>query len=117
MKVDQICGQCFRVKPCGCVDAARKERNRTRSKEKGYKTARWQRLRTAVLLRDGHRCRRCRSDVDLTVDVINGIDHRKARPSDCQTLCRRCHGIKDGAQGVASVNHKRRRRQQWQSQR
>jgi 5-methylcytosine-specific restriction enzyme A len=49
-------------------------------------------MRAAVLLRDGARCRRCQTAVNLEVDhVIPLSKGGKAEESNLQTLCRRCN--------------------------
>jgi len=49
-------------------------------------------LRAQVLLRDGARCRRCRTAVNLEVDHIIPVSKGgKAEESNLQTLCRRCN--------------------------
>jgi len=62
----------------------------------GYYTAAWQRLRKAVLERDGHRCQRCgkpANSVHLRPELR--ADHRLATEADCTTLCASCHGTID----------------------
>lgn len=51
--------------------------------------------RTAVLDRDSYRCCHCGTSQDLTVDHINR-DRKDNNLSNLQTLCRPCHGRKDG---------------------
>lgn len=63
-----------------------------------YKTARWQRLRMSVLIRDLFTCQRCwRIEADTSQLVA---DHRRAHRGDealfwdqlnLQCLCKRCH--------------------------
>lgn len=66
-----------------------------------YKTARWQRLRQQVFLRDLYQCRRCpRIEANTSLLVCDHIrphrgDERKFwDPGNLQTLCKPCH---DGA--------------------
>jgi hypothetical protein len=48
--------------------------------------------RTAVLLRDGERCRRCRTTVNLEIDHIVPVSKGGiTEESNLQTLCRRCN--------------------------
>jgi hypothetical protein len=50
------------------------------------------RIRAAVLLRDGARCRRCRTALYLEVDHIIPVSKGgKTEESNLQTLCRRCN--------------------------
>jgi 5-methylcytosine-specific restriction enzyme A len=49
-------------------------------------------VRAMVLLRDGARCRRCRTAVRLEVDHIIPVSKgEKTEESNLQTLCRRCN--------------------------
>ena len=49
-------------------------------------------MRAEVLLRDGARCRRCRTAVNLEVDHIIPVSKGgKTEESNLQTLCRRCN--------------------------
>ncbi len=49
-------------------------------------------VRAMVLLRDGARCRRCRTAVHLEVDHIIPVSKGgKTEESNLQTLCRRCN--------------------------
>ena len=49
-------------------------------------------LRAEVLLRDGARCRRCRSAVNLEIDHIVPLSKGgKTEQANLQTLCRRCN--------------------------
>ena len=49
-------------------------------------------VRAAVLLRDGARCRRCRTTVNLEVDHIIPVSKGgKTEEANLQTLCRRCN--------------------------
>jgi 5-methylcytosine-specific restriction enzyme A len=49
-------------------------------------------VRAMVLLRDGARCRRCRTAVGLEVDHIIPVSKGgKTEESNLQTLCRRCN--------------------------
>jgi 5-methylcytosine-specific restriction endonuclease McrA len=60
-------------------------------------TASWRRLATVVKARDG-RCVDCGTDNGLTVHLDPALQgrHDLATTDDCVTLCRRCHGIRDG---------------------
>ncbi len=51
--------------------------------------------REQVLMWDGYMCRICKSRDDLTVDHIDR-DRKNNRMDNLQTLCRPCHGRKDG---------------------
>jgi hypothetical protein len=49
-------------------------------------------VRANVLLRDGARCRRCRTVVNLEVDHIIPVSKGgRTKESNLQTLCRRCN--------------------------
>jgi len=49
-------------------------------------------MRAEVLLRDGARCRRCRTTVNLEVDHIVPLSKGgKTEEANLQTLCRRCN--------------------------
>jgi hypothetical protein len=49
-------------------------------------------LRTEVLLRDGARCRRCRTAVNLEVDHMIPVSKGgETEEANLQTLCRRCN--------------------------
>ena len=50
------------------------------------------RFRTAVLVRDGARCRKCRTVLHLEIDHIIPVSKGgKTEESNLQTLCRRCN--------------------------
>ena len=52
-------------------------------------------MRVAVLLRDGARCRKCRSATQLEMDHIIPVSKGgKTEESNLQTLCRRCNRAK-----------------------
>ena len=59
------------------------------------RTRRWQRVRSAVFERDGHRCRNCgkagRLECDHVVPLAEDPDQDPYDPDGCQTLCRSCH--------------------------
>lgn len=79
----------------------RVERDRQRDAQpwrKWYKTARWQKLRWFVLVRDLFTCQRCRTLKSDTSQLV--ADHRKAHrgderlfwdPGNLWTLCKTCH--------------------------
>jgi HNH endonuclease len=49
-------------------------------------------LRAEVLLRDGARCRRCRTTVNLEIDhIVPFSKGGRTEESNLQTLCRRCN--------------------------
>lgn len=73
--------------------AARRESHRL------YGTAAWRRARELVKARDGA-CVACGALSDLTVDHIipAGVDPSRALDlANLRTLCRSCHGRRDGA--------------------
>jgi 5-methylcytosine-specific restriction endonuclease McrA len=48
--------------------------------------------RAAVFARDGHRCRRCGSQDDLSIDhIVSLVDGGTNRFRNLQTLCRACN--------------------------
>lgn len=52
----------------------------------------WDKLRTCVLDRDGHRCVRCGSSRRLQAHhKFYRDDWEEAQPSDLETLCKACH--------------------------
>ena len=76
---------------------------RPSSHERGYGSAAWQRVRKAVIARDGGICQMCfelvaGSDRDLHIDHI--VEKQTSEAADAtpldglQLLCRRCHSIK-----------------------
>ena len=83
-----------------------RDRNTTRgtSSQRGY-TSRWQRIRLHHLHLEPA-CRHCGTPGDttnpLTVDHRDG-DTSNNHPANLQTLCRRCHGRKDGARSHTST--------------
>lgn len=91
-----------RLGNAGETEAERaRRRDRTEPLRKLYRTARWQRLRLEVLLRDGYTCRRCGLTLPshlLVADHVRDHGHDPARfwvDSDgLQTLCQVCHGRK-----------------------
>ena len=77
---------------------------RRRQSHRLYGTAAWRRVREAVKARDGE-CMACGALDDLTVDHIipATVDPSLALELDnLRTLCRRCHGRKDGARSRSS---------------
>lgn len=92
--VSLICGKCKRMRPCGCPNTS--PARQQKAKLKRYASSRWKKTRAVVLARDGFRCVTCGTSDDLTVDLLVGFDHAAARPDDCVTRCRVCHGRKDG---------------------
>lgn len=83
------------------LDATKAERSRTRDASQAwrawYKTARWQRLRWSILVRDGFTCTMCggiEADTSqLVCDHIerHGGDEGKFWAGPFQTLCKPCH--------------------------
>jgi len=74
---------------------------RRRVAQRFYSSPAWRRVRDAVRRRDGA-CLECGTRRDLTVDHI--IPRAQAPelaydPDNLRTLCRRCHGRKDGSRG------------------
>ena len=66
---------------------------------------RWERVRRAVLDRDGWRCRACGRRGRLEVDHVEPL-HRGGDPwdpSNLQALCRGCHVAKTRAENVRPV--------------
>lgn len=94
MTLTTICRRCKRARPCPCPTTV--EHKTAKNRAKKYTSARWQRVRRQRLELDGHRCTVCGTRQDLTVDLTVGEDHSLARLDDCRTLCRACHGRKDG---------------------
>lgn len=86
---------------------ARKAEERPHSGKRGYASAAWQRVRKAVIARDGGICRHCGKLVsapgDAQVDHIiekPGHEDATATPLEgLQLLCRRCHSIKTSSSG------------------
>lgn len=68
----------------------------------GRNSAHWRRLRARLIAQAEGVCPAC-SEIEtyedpgskLTVDLIAGGDHSRARLEDCAVRCRRCHGRKD----------------------
>ena len=60
-------------------------------------TAAWKRLAAVVKARDGC-CLDCGTTHDLTVHLHPDLagQHDLATPDDCLTLCRSCHGAREG---------------------
>jgi 5-methylcytosine-specific restriction endonuclease McrA len=81
---------------------ARPRENRPSSSGRGYGSAAWQRVRLAVIARDGGMCRMCRLVIHRAGDAH--VDHIAEKPKDeaaeatplsgLQLLCRSCHSKK-----------------------
>jgi 5-methylcytosine-specific restriction endonuclease McrA len=81
---------------------------RASSHERGYGSAAWQRVRKAVIARDGGCCRECGKVCRRAGD--SQIDHVVAKPvseaaeatplSGLQLLCRRCHSRKTARESL-----------------
>lgn len=81
----------------------RDERERSRQRDSAawrqwYKTARWQKLRWAILTRDLFTCRMCRRVVADTSQLVadHKVPHRGDErlfwdPNNIQCLCKPCH--------------------------
>lgn len=73
-------------------------RDRTQAWRKWYKTARWQKLRWSILVRDVFTCRRCKrvegNTALLVADHIEphrGDERRFWDADNLQCLCKACH--------------------------
>ena len=81
----------------GDEKARSRERDSTQAWRQWYKTARWQRLRWSILLRDSFTCKRC-GRVDGSKHAMH-CDHVEPHRGDevrfwagpFQTLCAHCH--------------------------
>lgn len=64
-----------------------------RERQKIYQSARWRRLRLAILDRDGRRCRKCGAAGRLEVHHVEPIKYGGAlfAPDNLLTMCRTCH--------------------------
>jgi 5-methylcytosine-specific restriction endonuclease McrA len=100
VNVGRICPGCFEIiyGPCSCGY----QPARLRLRRQVYDDPRWRRFtRWRVLERDDHRCRICGGPgqvVDHVVPVAELVAAGRDpfSPDECQTLCRRCSGRKDG---------------------
>jgi 5-methylcytosine-specific restriction endonuclease McrA len=72
-----------------CPEHKREGFSRGRTGARGT-TAKWRRLRTKILERDGHRCVYCHTDVALEVHHVNG-DPTDDRETNLETVCKNCH--------------------------
>jgi hypothetical protein len=97
MTVTTICGKCKRMRPCACPTTDPHKIRKARTKK--YNSAHWQRIR-ARRLKISPSCADCghpgSKTNPLTVDLLVGHDHSRARLEDTRTRCRVCHGRKDG---------------------
>jgi 5-methylcytosine-specific restriction endonuclease McrA len=78
---------------------------RRRVAQRFYSSPRWRQVRDAVRRRDGE-CLECGTRRDLTVDHVipRSVAPQLAyHPENLRTLCRRCHGRKDGARAAAAT--------------
>ena len=83
-------------------------RRTTHPRKRIYSDPRWPKIRRAVLERDDFTCRHCGhydpTGRGLVCDHVQGALAPGVDPFDphlCQTLCRRCSGVKDGARSHA----------------
>ena len=101
MKLCPSCGTAlFPDIACECAGARTSrekanDRAHRRQKTSGRTSAHWQRLRKLAIARDIG-CVDCGATEDLTVDLVGGGDHRVATLDQVETLCRVCHGRRDG---------------------
>lgn len=82
-----------------------RQENRPTSSQRGYGSAAWQRVRLAVIARDGGVCRSCGLVIHKAGDAH--VDHILEKPTDeaaeatplsgLQLLCRSCHAKKTKA--------------------
>lgn len=109
-----VCHRHQRLVPMGerCEDCSRenaKRRNR-RNRELGRSSAHWRALSARMVARvrrdAGGRCPCCGTPErerdqgsKLTCDLVGGGDHARARESECEVKCRRCHGRQQGGLG------------------
>ena len=87
--------------------AARRREARPSSSGRGYGSQAWQKVRLAVIARDGGMCRQCGLSCHRPGDAQ--IDHIVAKPADqaaeatpiegLQLLCRKCHALKSFGEG------------------
>jgi 5-methylcytosine-specific restriction endonuclease McrA len=97
------CGAMIRKgEPHECPETARRKaidytRRYAKRVESGRYKAAWKHLAHACIARDGA-CADCGRETDLTCHLDPGYagDHREATLDDVITLCRRCHGRRDG---------------------
>ncbi len=77
--------------------AAEYRRRSAKQQAHGRNTKQWTRIALAARRRDGA-CVECGANSDLTghLDPALHGDHSNARLRDIVTLCRRCHGVRDG---------------------
>ena len=95
------CGQPTQPKTHHCQRHADMEKLRRSIKDKraGYSSKHWQHTRALALEAAGHMCAHCHTTTNLTVHIhpyLNG-NHHLATITDCQVLCRTCHGTIDAA--------------------
>jgi 5-methylcytosine-specific restriction endonuclease McrA len=97
---------------CAEHDRPFKQRQRQakykRERSQGTSTARWKRLRLAVLERDEHRCQLqlygCQGRATTVhLDPRLHGNHAIATEADCRSACRVCHGRADGGRARRPV--------------
>ena len=77
-----------------------------------YRTAKWKRVRSEAIARDGGVCRLCGTDQNLTVHHLIAISRDPSlayEPTNLATMCRKCHGMLDGGKAAASKRVNRAR--------
>ena len=96
------------VRRCPEHHAQYRARRAQAKKQSGRNLASWQKLRAAVLERDGHMCR-------LRLDYCQGRatsvhldprlrgDHRLATMADCVSACSSCHGAAHAGKAPAAA--------------
>lgn len=86
-------------------DQRNNQRLHAKQQAHGRDTAQWRRTREARLIADEYRCQDCHTPIGLTVHLdprLNG-DHTQATIDTTITLCRSCHGKRDGGRSHEAI--------------
>lgn len=105
MKAGRPCNQCHRLRPCPDHPDRKPWQRTTPRRQPGGSGWAWQRIRLAILQRDGGLCRLrldgCTTRAEVIDHRVNIANGGSDDPSNLQSACKRCHNKKTGQESAA----------------